>query len=189
MSFGRKGVVDSIPPEVLNRSSLVAEQGRMAPTLKYDVTLHPFAMLLGIIGGLAGAMVFVKKLQDPRGLLINRVIELDPASADMFWGALIVASLGLAVAAAIGFVRSFGERVYVTIDSHAISGPTSEYGMRTVRIEYRAIQYIKVTAMRDMETLAITAADGRKIKVGQWRFRISDQWGDFQHELRSKLSR
>ena len=85
MSFGRKGVVELALPPSLNRSMSPAAQNIISPSLQYDVTLHPIAMVLGVLSGLAGVIVFVKKLQDPRGLLINRVIELDPTSADVFW--------------------------------------------------------------------------------------------------------
>jgi len=186
-SFGRKGVVESTLPLPMNRSMSAAAQDVVSPSLQYDVTLHPMAMLLGVMAGLAGAMVCFKGLQDPRGLLINRVIELDPGSANVFWGALIVASLGFAVLAAVRFVQSFGERVFITLDSHAISGPTSDYGLRTARIEYRSIQNVRVLAMRGQESVVISATDGRKIKVGQWRFRVSAQWMDFQRELCSRV--
>jgi hypothetical protein len=161
---------------------------RMIPTRKFDVTPKPLKMLLGIALFGAAACLFYVKMCDPRGVLINNLIELGPLGADILWGVLVFASLAMVAFAGLGLARSFGEKVYITLDSHAIVGPRNWNSNRLVRIEYRSIGNLNHSRISNHEFLAIKANDGRKIKVGQTHFRISGEWAEFLQDLQKNLS-
>lgn len=180
--FGRKGlgpqsdVSPGLPP------------GRPAPRLQYDVTPQPLKMLLasGFFG--LGVVVFVIELRDPRGLLINHLIRLSPDQADIFFTVLILISAAITGAGLLGFFQSFGDKVFVTLDNHAISGPARYAAVtRIVRVPLAAVREVKVTRIRDQESVVITAEDGRKIRVGRANFRVKAEWSVFLAELRNRL--
>lgn len=179
--FGRKGL------ENQPRNSRPA--GLTEPPTSFEVTPHPWRALFGACFFGAAGLLFYVKLRDPRGLLINHLIELDPQSADIFWAILMVASLAMAALAILGFVRSFGEKVFLSLDHHAISGPRNWNSNRLVRITYSTIIDAKFMRMRDQEMIVISSRDGRKIKVGQVHFRRSTEWPQFLALLDARMNR
>ena len=180
-TFGRKGA-GADAPQPIGR-----QQASLPVLTKFNVTPHPLKMLLGIALFGVGAMVMFEKLLDPRGLLINGFIELGPTGADIFFIILIVLCLGMTAFACVGLVRSFGDKVFVTLDNQSITGPSSYNGTRTVRIAFNAVRDVNVTKMRDKEFLVIRSADGRLIKVGQANFRVATEWSQFISELNGRL--
>lgn len=179
--FGQKGVGAAVEARIRR------EAGELPQPLRYDVTPHPLKMLLGIVLFGACALVLAAKLGDPRGLLINGLIELSPAGADVFFALVALGSLAMTVFAAIGLFRSFGEKVYVTSDDQAIAGPLSYNGTRLTRIGFGAIREVKVRRVRDQELLVVVAVDERKIKVGKGNFRVASEWAAFMAELGKRL--
>jgi hypothetical protein len=145
-------------------------------------------MLMGIFFFGTAALMFYAKLRDPRGLLINHLIELGSDGADIFWGILILVSLAMSALSLVGLIRSFGEKVYLTVDVHAVTGPRNWNSKRVVRIDYGSIRGVSQQRMRDQEFVVITANDGRKIKVGQTHFRKSDDWSEFLEELFARIA-
>lgn len=177
--FGRKGLSDARPAP--NAAPLASR------ALKFDVTPSPWKMLLGIFFFGTAALICFVKMRDPRGLLINHLIELGPVAADIFWAiliALIAVMVGLSF---LGFVRSFGARVFLTLDENAISGPANWNGVRTVLIDYRAIRNLKHQKSGKYESVVIVGNGDRKIKVGMIHFRDESQWSSFIEALQNRI--
>jgi hypothetical protein len=178
--FGRKGLGEPVREP--------AARGGLPASVRYDVTPSPRKMLLGIGFFGAAAMVSYLELLDPRPLLINHLIELSPGGADIFFGILMLASLGMVAMACVGLVRSFGEKVFITLDNQSITGPTRYNGTHLIRIDYRAIREVKHSRIHNQEFVVISAVDQRKIKVGQTHFRTATEWEQFLFELRQRMT-
>ncbi len=179
--FGKKGAV--------SQPLVASSRGHISPNnvLKFDVTPKPAKMILGIAFFGAGALIFFDKLLDPRGIIINGLIELGPAGADIFYSVLILASAVFVAFGIVGLIKSFGEPTFIVLDSQSISGPTRYGGSSIARISFNAVRDVNVSSISNHEFLVVTGSDGRKIKVGQANFRNSSDWSHFLAELNAKL--
>ena len=180
--FGRKGLsekqgLSASPP----RPSRVPQD-----IARFDVTPHPMKMVLMVFFGLGGAVVMLNEMLDPRGLILNRIIHFSPFSADIFFGVLLLACLGLAGFGALAFARSFGDRIWLSLDNHAVTGPSS-FGSRTqVRMRFVDIRDARVQTYQKQQYMTLRAHDGRKIRIGTAHFRQSDEWPVFLKELQRR---
>ncbi len=146
-------------------------------------------MLLGIAFFGAGALVFFGKMLDRRGVIINGLIELDTFGADILYSVLIGTCLTFIALATVALLKSFGAKIFVTVDSQSITGPIRYGGSSLVRISLTSVRDVNVSSVSNNEFLVVTDIDGRKIKVGQANFRISSEWPLFLSELRRRLGR
>lgn len=175
--FGRKG-------EDSTRVSLSEPPKSYAAVAKFDITPRPVPMLLAIGMGLTATLVLLAELFDPRALLINGIIELGPTGADIFFGVLIACSLAFAGIGLLGLVRSFGEKVWLSLDSRAIFGPRGWYLINDpIRIPYNEICSVRLQRINNQHIVTIKATDGRKIRVGSPHFRKEAEWREFLQEL------
>lgn len=133
------------------------------------------------------AVVMLYKIGDPRGLLLNRVIELSPFGADIFFGILFLISAFAAGFSGFAIVRSFGEKLFLTLDAQTITGPRF-YGLPgMISLRYSQIATLKQTAYDQHLGVVIQATDGRKIRIGTANFRDADQWPEFLHQLERRI--
>jgi hypothetical protein len=180
--FGRKGLdAEGVAPARQNRDVLPVP-------VRFDITPRPGKMLLGIAFFSAGAALMVAKLLDPRGVNINGVIELGPLGADIFFVILLLATLWLVGLGCIGLARSFGSKVFVTLDNQAITGPNSYLQLGTKRIAFGAVRSVNLIDMNSHQFVEILAADGGKIKVGSGNFRVSAEWPRFLAEINARMA-
>jgi hypothetical protein len=133
------------------------------------------------------AVVMLYKIGDPRGLLLNRVIELSPFGADIFYGTLFLISAFAAGFSGYAIIRSFGEKLFLTLDSQAITGPRY-YGLPgMISLRYSQIATLKRTAYDQHRGVIIEANDGRKIRIGTANFLDAGQWPEFIHQLERRM--
>jgi hypothetical protein len=182
-SFGRKGLVrDSVPA---SRPS-VQMDGSRGP-VRFDVTPRPGVMILGIALGGTGVLLFLAKLLDPRGVLINGIISLGPRGADLLFAGLLLASLVMMAVAARGLAVSLGETVWLTLEPRAICGPSTPSSGRTVRIPYEAVKKLRVQQHNGNQYLTIVGSDGQKIAVGSTTLRNPADWPELLRQLDERL--
>ena len=180
-SFGRKHLSEQRP-------SLEAPPRRYTQSTRFDVTPHPLKMFMVVALGLGVVPVLLVKLLDPRPMLLNGLIQFSAQGADIFYGILILASLAFAGAGIVGFVRSLGDKVWVTLDANAISGPSGMAASKSTRIAYNEIARCKMRQYRQHQWMDIKASDGRKIRVGSAVLRQEAEWPEFLAEFDRRLT-
>jgi hypothetical protein len=181
VGFGKKGVVAGKHP-------LGAKTSHQSnPVLKFDVTPRASLMMSGIAFFGVGAVVFFDKLLDPGGVIINRVIELGPAGANLLFATLMAACLAFVVPACMGLLNSLGERIFVTLDNQSIAGPSRYGGSTIVRLDFRSIRDVDLSSSSNSEFLVITGSDGTKIRVGKPNFRNASEWAQFLSALDTRI--
>ena len=155
--------------------------------VNFDITPSAKTMILSIIFFGVCALVLFKKVMDPGGVLINRLIELGPFGADILYGTLFVASLGFVAIATYQIVLSFGKKVFISLDDHAIVGPRWYGNPGEVKVDFTSIRDIEFSQISNSEFIVIHTNDGRKIRVGNKNFRIASEWAQFLDEFRARV--
>lgn len=178
--FGTKGLAPGQAAPALVTRQPVREGQR------FDITPKPLRSALAALFFAGGSYVMWLQLLDPRGVIIDHMITLGPQGANVFFGVLLLVSVGLAVTGAVLFVRSFGETRWLTFDHDAVRGPKSAAGSREVRIAYRAIEKAVVTRTNRQEFVTIRG-DGRAITVRACDFRTKDEYQAFLSELHDRI--
>ena len=178
--FGRKGIAST-------GSSGPARPAAATTAVKFDVTPKPWQMLFGFLFFGAAGAVLAGKVADPRGLIINGLIELSPGGADIFYGVLVATAALMSGAALLLLIKSFGAKMHVSLDNHAVTGPKFYASAGTVRIDFKSISNVDLQRVQNSEFLKITARDGRKIRVGQSNFRVASEWNQFLGELQRRM--
>jgi hypothetical protein len=173
--FGRKGLAD-VPAR--QTSGAGASRG----LIRFDVTPHPWKMLFTAFACIGAAIVMIALAVEGRGLILV-VIPLSPFLAQIFYLLMALVCLVVLAQSVRGFFRSFGEKMWMTLDQHAITGPTQYSGTRTVRIAFNGVKNINLSNHGDDECLVITSHDGKKIKVGSANFRDPSKWPAFLEGL------
>lgn len=119
----------------------------------------------GIFFTVCGGMLTKVALTNQQGLLINRVIELGPAAATVFYWVLAACSFTFVlISAALAYVRmtSF-HRIQLTDD--AIVAPRSVWTSRDTVIPYNAIANINEQVVSGQRFLNIFPANGKKLMI------------------------
>ena len=110
-------------------------------------TSKPLLMIAGVLFGGGGAyFMYLKSTTNTRGLILNRIIELDPTEASLFY---IIVAIGCAIlaiaAAAVLLLSFFGNRV-LEITTKYISVPKNGLALTNTTIPWQDI-----TDFRDMK--------------------------------------
>ncbi|WP_298304708.1 hypothetical protein [uncultured Erythrobacter sp.] len=178
--FGRKGLAGAP-----TRQTGMADVSR--GSIRFDVTPHPWKMLFAAFACIGAAIVMMALAVEGRGLILV-IVPLGPTGAQIFYLLMaLVCLVGLAHTVR-GFLRSFGARMWMTLDQHAITGPTQYGGTRMIRIAYNAIQDIDLSSYGENQFAVIKAHDGGKIKVGSANFREASKWPAFMQGLDRRLN-
>jgi hypothetical protein len=143
-------------------------------------------VLVGAFFGMC-SLVLYNKLIDPRGVIINRLIELGPFGADVFYGTLFIGSLSFVAIAVYQIILSFGKKVFISIDDYSIVGPRWYGNPGTVKVDFTSIRDIEISQISNSEFILIHANDGRKIRVGKKNFCIPSEWAQFLDVLRARV--
>lgn len=178
--FGRKGLA----AEAVNQPSrLKAPSG----SIRFDVTPHPWKMLFAAIACVAAALFSLALAVEGRGLILI-IIPLSPTAAQIFYVLMALVCLAGLVHCVRGFFRSFGDKMWMTLDHHAITAPTQYGGTKTARIVFDGIKNVDLSSYSGNHFLVITSLDGKKIKVGSANLRDSSKWPAFLEELDRRLA-
>lgn len=110
----------------------------------------------------ATAWVFWLKTQNTeRGLIINRVIELSPGEAQVFYWVLLVASLIFVVLGGFIFAASFKQVRYITLTDEAVILPKNGFSKEDMQIPFLSIQALQVQEVQGQVFLNITHSGGK----------------------------
>lgn len=178
--FGRKGLAGM--PDIRQSKS-----ARSSGAIRFDVTPHPWKMLFAAFACLFAILMLLALAVEGRGLILF-VIPLGPMGAQIFYVLMaMVCAVGL-VHTVRGFVRSFGEKMWMSLDQRAIIGPNRYGGTNTVRIAFSGIIKVDLSSHSDDQYLVITGRDGKKIKVSSANFREPNEWSAFIEALDLRLN-
>jgi len=178
--FGTKGLAPGQPATAV----VTPQPVRNGP--RFDITPKPLRSALAGLFFAGCTYALWLELLDPRGVIINHMITLGPQGANVFFGVLLLVSAGFALTGAVLFVRSFGERRWLTFDHDALRGPKNAISSLEVRIAYRAIEKAVVTKVNRQEIVTIRGS-GRAITVRAGDFRTKDEYHAFLSELQDRI--
>jgi hypothetical protein len=178
--FGTKGLA-------AGRPHLQAPPARPArDSLRFDVSWKQIPSALAAVFFAACAFVLWLMMLDPRGVVIDHLITLGPRGANIFFGLLVLAAIGMSAAGAANFVRSFGEPRWLTLGPDGVRGPKNAVSRQEVSIAYRAIRQARVLKVQRQQIVQIVG-DGKAIKLPAATFRSSGEFARFVEELRARI--
>lgn len=156
-------------------------------SLRFDVTWKPGRSALAALFFAACAYVMWLEILDPRGVIIDHLITLGPQGADVFFMVLLLLAVVLAAAGAFNFVRSFGERRWLSLGPHGVRGPKNNLSREEVSIAYRSITRATVRTLQRQQFVEIFG-NGQAIKVAAANFRSKGDFQRFVEELRARMA-
>jgi len=110
----------------------------------------------------ACAWTFLEKAREqPRGLIINHMIELSPSSAQVFHWTLFGFSMLFVVTGIAAFVLSFGKEKYITITAHSIRAPKNGFSDIEIEVPFADIKSMQLQEIQKQRFLHITHANGK----------------------------
>ena len=131
----------------------------------YPYRAKPMTMILGILffGGL-GLFMLQQGATNTRGLLIDRIIRLDPGEAAIFYYAIGAVSLAFVPLAILALYVSFTRKPVLTLGLSAITVPM---GIRrqAKTLAYADIKSIQHHTVRSQEFLKITPRTGKPVSI------------------------
>ncbi|WP_298333819.1 hypothetical protein [uncultured Erythrobacter sp.] len=178
--FGRKG-------QAAMQAQQLPRPKSPKGAIRFDVTPNPWKLLFTAFACVFCVLILLAFAVEGRGLILV-VIPLGPTAAQIFYVFMALVCLAYLVQVMRGFVRSFGGQLWMTLDQHAITGPTKYSGTHTVRIAFSAVNNVELRSQSDDQYLVITGRDGRKIKVSSANFREAKKWPSFLQELDRRLN-
>jgi hypothetical protein len=137
----------------------------MADELIYPYRPNVKTLALGFaLFGLA-AFYFVEKARtNTRGLIIDRVIELRPSEATIFYTILAALSFGFVALAVYATWVALTRETVLALRASAFSMPVG-VAKRDTTIPYREIRSIQLQAVRNREYLAVVLKDGKRVSI------------------------
>lgn len=188
MSFGRKG---------LTAGEKAIATGRPAPRLptpppvsnvhRFDVTPSPVLMAFSMLFFGACAAFLVSEIRDPRGVVINHIITLDPFGADIFFGALLLVALALVAVSAVNLFTALAGAIYMTIHDDYVEGYSSPLSRSPTRIRYSHIESVSLREYQDKLFLKIVGSQSGKIRAVSQNFNSKKEFEDFMGLLHERI--
>lgn len=132
-----------------------------------DVKTYPYKQKMWIgpactgFFGLCAWVFWQKSHQEPRGLIINHIIELSPGNALIFHWLLFFASMAFVVLGLMVSVMSLKKERHITLTSHSLQTPKSGISNTEVEILFRNITAIQLHEVQGQRFLQISHGTGK----------------------------
>ena len=131
-------------------------------TLRYPYKPKAYVMALsGLLFAGLGAFFVKLARENDEGLLIDRVIRLNPQSATAFYWLLAAFCIGFVLISILGLFRSFGPPREIVLDRAGISAPKNPLRPEPVTLPYASITDLRMTQVRSQHFLTIHHAGGK----------------------------
>ena len=197
MSFGRKGITPG--EEAMGAAGMRQGFGQSpvqslasappgAGVRRFDVTPNPLVMLACLLffGAVAAFMAY--EMADPRGLILNGLIEFGPLGADIFFGVLALSAAAVAFTGGAAFITSLSGKSYLTLDANAIEGTTGIWSRTPVRIQYGLIKDVAMDEYEGKFSLKIVGRGGEKIVAASQNFNSVGEFEEFLDLLNERMA-
>ncbi len=147
-------------------TTLSNESPNPSGVVRYRYTPRALPMLLGIsFFGACLAFFVYRGLDNQRGLVINRVIELDVDGATVFYWVFAALSACF-VLAALGALASRALReTHLVLDEQALSVP-SRWSKQVRVVPYSSIQGVELVTIQGQRLLYLATESGRVTVAG-----------------------
>ena len=197
--FGRKGLDslagDRVSPgqgapafAAAQRTPAVASSP-MASARKFDITPKRMPFIAAILFFGACTPVMLHLLLDPRGVIINGIIDLGPFGANVFFGVLLCVTLGLVALGAMGLIASFSGNRTITVDLNAFTAPASPISRKTTRMAFADIKNMSMTEAQGYEWVTIKDRKGQAVKIGGSDFQDENKFVEFLDLVAERMER
>ncbi|MBY6217572.1 hypothetical protein [Qipengyuania aquimaris] len=197
MGFGRKGLASgeiATGPAGMQqgfgqtpRQNLAAAPPA-AGARQFDVTPNPLLMLFCLLFFGAVAAYLAYEVNDPRGLILNGIIELGPFGADIFFGVLALSAAGWALIGGAGFITSLSGKSYLRLDANAVESTSGVISRTPTRIQYALIKDIKLDEYQGKFSVEIVDRGGEKICAASQNFKSHDEFEEFLELLNERMA-
>jgi hypothetical protein len=111
--------------------------------------------------GLGAVVLGAKAAGNDRGLIINRIIELETARATVFYWVLTACSAGFVASAAVLAYHRLAYRQRLAFRAAALTVPASRWSRREKEIVYREIKELRQTTISGQRFLHVTHDGGK----------------------------
>lgn len=156
---------------------------------KIEYTYYPKPIILGacaLFFAVCGWVMMQKALHNDRGVVINRLIELDAQGATIFYWVLVLLSAGFVVLGIAGFIKGMSGQRVVSLNAYDITAPKHIFAPNDTSILYQDIRDLQRIALNGQVTFIIHHAGGR-LSLSRMMFASKDAFEDFSENLAGRV--
>lgn len=157
-------------------------------TLSYDYKPKLWLMLVVVaFFGACAAIVGNLAITNDRGLILNRIIELSPSSATIFYLVMCILAIGFVVIGCIGIIRSLSTPKKVVLGDTSISAPKSHLSKKIVTIPYdEIVDLIDQTVQK--QVFLIVQGNQKKITIARSSMVSKEKFMEMRSALIERIS-
>ena len=111
--------------------------------------------------GVSSVVLVNKAMNNERGLVLNKIVEMSSASASVFYWILAAVSIALSLLGIYSLLKSVAGKLEVVITENSITAPKSGISKKTVEVSYSDIRSMNVQTIQKTKILNIEHVDGK----------------------------
>lgn len=135
-------------------------------TLRFRYRPQPGrTLLVGAFFALCAIVLVHMARTNDRGMVINHIIELDPAWARGVLWALAACAVAFVLVALVSIASALGQERWIVLDKHAVTAPPFGFSKKQRRIAFADVADLRLRQVHRQRFVEIVGSDGRKLSV------------------------